>query len=55
MIVQSFSYHNHSDFSDGTSDIYNIVKHAKEIGFTEIGISDHLIVHKNFPRSKSQI
>lgn len=55
MIVQSFSYHNHSDFSDGTSDIYNIVKRAKEIGFTEIGISDHLIVHKNFPQSKSQI
>lgn len=45
--IQTFSYHCHTTFSDGRSSIREMVHRAKEIGFTELGISDHLIVHKN--------
>lgn len=51
--VQSFSYHSHTDFSDGKSTLTEMVRRAKEIGFTELGISDHLIVHKNMQQSPS--
>jgi len=51
--VQTFSYHCHTNFSDGKDTLLDMVMRAKEIGFTELGISDHLIVHKDFAVSKS--
>ncbi len=51
--VQNYSYHNHTDFSDGIDSLIAMVKRAKEIGFAELGISDHLIVHKNMYQSPS--
>ena len=45
--TQTFSYHSHTTFSDGRNSIREMIRRAKEIGFTELGISDHLIVHKN--------
>ncbi len=51
--IQSFSYHSHTNFSDGKFDIVEMVRRAKEIGYTELGISDHLIVHKNIWQSPS--
>lgn len=51
--VQSFSYHNHTNFSDGKNTLEEMVAQAKKIGFTEMGISDHLVVHKNTKQSPS--
>lgn len=54
MMIQSYSYHNHTNFSDGKNSLEEMVKQAKKIGFTEMGITDHLIVHKNMGQSLSQ-
>ena len=51
--IQPYSYHNHTNFSDGTSSLEEMVTTVKKIGFTEMGISDHLIVHKNMKRDIS--
>lgn len=51
--VQSFSYHNHTNFSDGRRSLEEMVARAKKIGFSEMGISDHLIIHKNMKQSPS--
>lgn len=51
--VQNFSYHNHTNFSDGKNSLEEMVARAKKIGFCEMGISDHLIVHKNIEQSPS--
>lgn len=51
--VQNFSYHNHTNFSDGKNSLEEMVAQAKKIGFCEMGISDHLIVHKNIEQSLS--
>jgi HisJ family histidinol phosphate phosphatase len=51
--VQNFSYHNHTNFSDGKCSLEEMVEQAKAIGFCEMGISDHLIVHKNIEQSPS--
>lgn len=51
--VQNFSYHNHTNFSDGKNSLEEMVVQAKKIGFCEMGISDHLIVHKNIEQSPS--
>lgn len=51
--VQSFSYHNHTNFSDGKRSLEEMVEQGKKIGFSEMGISDHLIVHKNIDKSLS--
>lgn len=51
--VQNFSYHNHTNFSDGKNSLEEMVAQAKKIGFCEMGISDHLIVHKNIEQSPS--
>lgn len=51
--VQDFSYHNHTDFSDGADTLAMMVAQAKKIGYTEMGISDHLIIHKNIHQSIS--
>lgn len=50
--VQNFSYHTHTSFSDGVNSLEEMVRRAKDIGFTHLGVSDHLIVHKDFYRSK---
>ncbi len=50
---QTFSYHSHTNFSDGKCSITEMVCRAKELGFSELGISDHLIVHKNMRQSPS--
>lgn len=47
MHKQIYTYHCHTTFSDGRNSIRDMIKRAKEIGFTELGISDHLIVHKD--------
>jgi histidinol-phosphatase (PHP family) len=51
--VQNYSYHSHTNFSDGKNTAPEMVRRAKEIGFSEIGITDHLIVHKNMRQSPS--
>lgn len=51
--IQRFSYHNHTTFSDGQNTPEEMIAKAIDIGFTEIGISDHLIVHKNIKQSPS--
>lgn len=51
--VQNFSYHSHTNFSDGNNSLEEMVAKAKKIGFKELGISDHLIVHKNMAQSLS--
>jgi histidinol-phosphatase (PHP family) len=39
------SYHCHTTFSDGINSVFEMVEHAQKIGFSEIGISDHLVLH----------
>jgi histidinol-phosphatase (PHP family) len=51
--IQPYSYHNHTVFSDGHNTLEEMVAAAKKIGFTEMGVSDHLIVHKNMKRDVS--
>jgi len=51
--MQKFSYHTHTKFSDGKNTIKEMVDQAAKLGFEEIGISDHLIVHKNIKQSPS--
>ena len=51
--TQNFSYHNHTNFSDGKCSLEEMVAQAKKIGFCEMGVSDHLIVHKNMEQSPS--
>ena len=50
---QRFSYHSHTNFSDGKNTPEEMIAQAKAIGFTELGITDHLIVHKNITASPS--
>lgn len=51
--MQKFSYHTHTDFSDGHNTAEEMIQQAVNLGWEEIGISDHLIVHKNMQQSKS--
>ena len=51
--IQQFSYHCHTNFSDGHNSLVEMVRRAKAVGFTELGISEHLIVHKNMWQSPS--
>lgn len=53
MTIQNFSYHSHTNFSDGNNTLEEMVAQAKKLGFCELGISDHLCVHKNIRQSKS--
>jgi len=39
------SYHNHTRFSDGSAEIADMVKAAARAGLSEVGISDHLVIH----------
>ena len=45
--MQKFSYHTHTPFSDGTNTIEEMLEYAVKLGWEEIGISDHLVIHKN--------
>ncbi|MBQ9270926.1 MAG: PHP domain-containing protein [Alphaproteobacteria bacterium] len=51
--TQTYSYHTHTNFSDGHCSVAEMIKRAKQIGYTQMGISDHLIVHKNMRRNQS--
>ena len=51
--MQKFSYHCHTNFSDGHNTITEMLNCAEQLGWEEIGISDHLIVHKNVKQSIS--
>lgn len=51
--IQNYSYHCHTTFSDGQNSVTEMVERARKAGFSELGISDHLIVHKDFRSSKS--
>lgn len=48
--MQAFSYHSHTnsfDIFDGRFSAKEMVKKAEEIGYTELGISNHLCYHPN--------
>lgn len=50
MKIQSFSYHTHTnsfDSYDGHNSAEEMIKRAEDVGYTEIGISNHLIYHPN--------
>ena len=51
--MQRFSYHTHTTFSDGKNTANEMVDQAERLGLKEIGISDHLIVHKNISQTKN--
>lgn len=51
--MQKFSYHTHTNFSDGKNSIEEMITQAEKQGLEELGISDHLIVHKNFKQCPS--
>ncbi len=51
--MQKFSYHTHTNFSDGKNSAEEMIQQAVELGWKELGISDHLIVHKNIADSFS--
>ncbi|MDR1693724.1 MAG: PHP domain-containing protein [Lactobacillaceae bacterium] len=52
MKIQDFSYHTHSN-AFNAYDAFNtteeMVRKAEEIGYSEIGVSNHLIFHPNMP------
>lgn len=45
--MQKFSYHTHTDFSDGQVPLAQMLEKAVELGWSEIGITDHAIIHEN--------
>lgn len=49
--MQSFSYHTHTNFSDGENSVEEVIEQAIKLGWDSIGISDHLIIHKNMKQS----
>lgn len=49
--MQNFSYHVHTNFSDGQNNLSQMLAQAVALGWTEIGITDHLIIHKNINKS----
>jgi histidinol-phosphatase (PHP family) len=49
--MQKFTYHSHTNFSDGSDTLEDMLQQAVKLGWKEIGISDHLIVHKNMKQS----
>lgn len=49
--MQKFSYHTHTNFSDGKCSLEQMLEQAVSLGWEEIGISDHLIIHKDMKQS----
>lgn len=52
-MLQNFSYHTHSTWSDGCNTLREMLDRAVSLGWKEIGFSDHLIVHKDMKKSPS--
>ena len=40
-----YSYHNHSNWSDGADSMENMCRSAKKAGLREFGLSDHFVMH----------
>lgn len=51
--MQFFSYHTHTTFSDGQNTLEEMIEQAERLELKEIGISDHLIVHKNISKTEN--
>lgn len=49
--LQPFSYHTHTTFSDGINTAEEMLKQAVKLGWQEIGIADHLVVHSKIQES----
>ena len=52
--MQNFSYHTHNNFGgifDGRNSCEEMVSQAEKIGFKEIGVSNHFVLHPNAPAS----
>ena len=47
-----YSYHNHSNWSDGVSSIEDMCRAAKAAGLIEFGLSDHFVIHPD-PEEKN--
>jgi histidinol-phosphatase (PHP family) len=43
------TYHCHTNFSDGSNSVKEMIEAAIDKGFTEIGFSDHLVLHPTIP------
>jgi len=52
-MMQNYSFHTHTNFSDGRNSIEEMLQQATALGWSKIGISDHLVVHKNIKQSPS--
>lgn len=48
--MQKFSYHTHTSFSDGVNSVDEMLARASSLGWSEIGVSDHMMVHKNIKK-----
>ncbi|MBE6450441.1 MAG: PHP domain-containing protein [Alphaproteobacteria bacterium] len=49
--MQKFSYHTHTTLSDGSDCLDNMLQKAVELGWKQIGISDHMIIHKDIKQA----
>lgn len=49
---QKFTLHTHTIGFDGKNTISEMIKRAEELGFTTIGISNHLTIHPDIKNSK---
>lgn len=50
-MIQNSSCHTHTNFSDGFVPLAQMLEKAVELGWYEIGITDHLIIHENMNNS----
>jgi histidinol-phosphatase (PHP family) len=48
--MQKFSYHTHTNFSDGSNSLDEMLEQAVKLGWEEIGISNHFQAHKNIDK-----
>lgn len=51
--MQKFSYHTHTNsfgLFDGRNSAKEMIKKAEEIGYVELGISNHICCHHNYPQ-----
>lgn len=53
MKIQNYSYHTHTTYSDGKSSLEEMIVQAIKLGWSEIGISDHLIIHKDINNTRN--
>ncbi len=56
--IQKYSYHTHNnsqDIFDGKSSAEEMIAQAENLGFEEIGVSNHLCVHPNIPTNASRM